>query len=325
MSEFDPLQTFTSPWFLKRKGGASDVNRRVCLSPECGMADASRQPGGESMPYSNARYWMLLVIAVIIVGFWPSYWSTIGNVPWQFHAHGAAASLWVMLVTVQCWTSQSKRQLELHRAIGRASVFVFPFLIAGLFGIIDYSGKNFIGTGDPVRKILAGPVTIGMAIAASAYVTVFYRALKYRRKVWVHAGYMLSTPLILFESPFSRILNLYVPGFVVTGPATFDLILSGILWSIALELLIIAFLWWRYREQATPFIIAGMFVAAQLAGMGLTSGNRTIEALLLVIGRVPSAVMVAAGFALGTATSWLGWQAGKPARVTAVRSEPQPA
>ena len=46
---------------------------------------------------------------------------------------------------------------------------------------------------------------IGMAIAIAAYVTVYYRALKYRRKVWVHSGYMLTTPLILFESPFGRI------------------------------------------------------------------------------------------------------------------------
>lgn len=277
------------------------------------------------MPYSNARWWMLGTIAVILIGFWPSYWSVVGSLPWQFHAHGAAASLWVGIVTVQCWTSRSKSLLELHRAIGRASLFLFPFLIAGLFAIIDYSGKNFIGTTDPVRKMLAGPVTIGMIIAASAYSSVFYRALKYRRKVWVHAGYMLSTPLILFESPFSRILNLYVPGFIVTGPATFDRILSGILWSIALELLFIAFLWWKYRERAAPFVVAGMFIAAQLAGMGLTSGNRAMEGLLLLIGHVPDAAMIAAGFALGAATSWLGWQAGKPSRVTTLPHEPQPA
>lgn len=249
----------------------------------------------------------------------------VGSVPWQFHVHGAAASLWVGTVTLQSWTSRSKGQLQLHRAIGRTSLFLFPFLIGGLFAIIDYSGKNFIGTTDPVRKLLAGPVTIGMIIAAAAYITVFYRALKYRREVWVHAGYMLSTPLILFESPFSRVLNLYVPGFIVTGPETFDRILSGILWSIALELLIIGYLWWRYRERAAPFLVTGIFIGAQLAAMGLTSGNRAMEGLLLIIGQVPSAMMVAAGFALGAASSWLGWQAGKPARVTALPNEPQPA
>jgi hypothetical protein len=32
---------------------------------------------------------------------------------------------------------------------------------------------------------------------------------------------------------------------------------------------------------------------------------------LVAIGHTPSAVVVMAGFALGAATSWAGWQAGK--------------
>ena len=56
--------------------------------------------------------------------------------------------------------------------------------------------------------------------------------------------------MILFESPFSRILGIYVPAFTVTGPGTFDRILPAILWSMALELVFIAALWLKYRERA---------------------------------------------------------------------------
>ena len=45
------------------------------------------------MPYPHARHYMLIVIAVIIAGFWPSYFAVTTTVPWQFHAHGVAASL----------------------------------------------------------------------------------------------------------------------------------------------------------------------------------------------------------------------------------------
>ena len=45
------------------------------------------------MPYPQARHYMLIVIAVIIAGFWPSYFAVTTTVPWQFHAHGVAASL----------------------------------------------------------------------------------------------------------------------------------------------------------------------------------------------------------------------------------------
>ena len=109
------------------------------------------------MPYSRARYWMLGVIAVILVGFWPSYWTHIGKVPWQFHAHGAAASLWVTMVTVQCWTSQSKKQLELHRQIGAAAgLSLYLFLIAGLAAILDVSAKGMVNN-EPVRVCSAPP------------------------------------------------------------------------------------------------------------------------------------------------------------------------
>ena len=47
------------------------------------------------MPYRHAPYYVLVCIAVIVAGFWPSYFAKWGTVPWQFHAHGVAASIWV--------------------------------------------------------------------------------------------------------------------------------------------------------------------------------------------------------------------------------------
>ena len=107
------------------------------------------------MPYPRAPYYMLGVIAVILIGFWPSYFAVSGNVPWQFHAHGVAASLWVAMVAAQSWTAHRKTQLPLHRAVGMASLFLFPFLIAGLAAIITAQAKNWI-EGEPLH-LLYGP------------------------------------------------------------------------------------------------------------------------------------------------------------------------
>ena len=60
------------------------------------------------MPYPRAYLYMFGVIAVIVVGFWPSYFAVAGNLPWQFHTHGVAASCWVALVTAQSWTAHRK-------------------------------------------------------------------------------------------------------------------------------------------------------------------------------------------------------------------------
>src|SRR4051794_31973372 len=242
------------------------------------------------MPYPRAHYYVAVVMAVIAVGFWPSYFSVWGSVPWQFHAHGAVASAWVLMVAVQSW-SVHHRQLPLHRVIGKASLLLFPFLIAGLTAIIDVTAKGFVAGDDPSRTMFGGSFLIGMAIAIAAYVTVYYQALKHRRRAWVHAGYMLTTPLILFESPFGRILNGFVPGLAINRVEDLHLIMPAILWSMGLELVIVAAIWLTYRERARPFLVAAGFIAAQMATMGLMSDSQLLKSLLALLGSVPSAAV----------------------------------
>lgn len=275
------------------------------------------------MPYPRAHWYVLLVIAVIIAGFWPTYFAVWDNVPWQFHAHGVAASIWVIMVAAQSWTAHHK-QLPLHRAVGKSSLLLFPFLIGGLAAIIDVTAKAYVAGGGPLREMFAGAFLIGLVLAIAAYVTVYYRALKHRRKVWIHSGYMLTTPLILFESPFGRILNTYVPGLQIRGPEDLHLAMHGILWSMAIELAVVAAIWLKYGEKATPFLVAGLFIVAQMVTMGPLGGIELFRSLLVMIGHTPSAVVVAAGFVIGALTSWTGWTAGKRAAAS-VRGAAQPA
>ena len=262
------------------------------------------------MPYRHAHYYVLVVMAVIAAGFWPSYFAVWGSVPWQFHAHGVAASIWVAMVLGQSWTAHHRR-LPLHRAVGKSSLLLFPFLIAGLAAIIDLTAKGYVAGDNPVRMMFGGSFLAGLALAIAAYVTVYYRALKYRRQVWLHSGYMLTTPLILFESPFGRILNTFMPGLAIRGPDDLPLIMPAILWSMALELAVVAAIWLRYRDRAAPFLVAAGFILAQMLAMGLLTESALPKALLAMLGQVPSAAVVASGFALGALTSWAGWNAGR--------------
>jgi hypothetical protein len=259
---------------------------------------------------------MLVVIAVIVAGFWPSYFSVWGAVPWQFHAHGVAASIWVLMVLAQSWTVHHG-QLPLHRAVGKSSLLLFPFLIGGLAAIIDVTGKGFVSGDGLSRQMFGAQFLIGLALAMAAYVALFYRALKFRRKVWLHSGYMLATPLILFESPFSRLMTMTIPGFAINGPQDFDRIIPSIVWAMAVELVVIAVLWWRFREKAAPFLVAAIFIVAQMLSMGLMNKNAALESLLVMIGNVPSAAVILTGFAIGATTSWAGWNAGKRPAVPA--------
>ena len=262
------------------------------------------------MPYPRAPYYMLGVIAFILIGFWPSYFAVAQAVPWQFHAHGVAASLWVLAVTVQSWTAQYQGKLQLHRAIGKASLCLFPFLTGGLAAIISRQGQDFVA-GDPVNLIDGPGFMLGTMVAFSAYVTVYYRALKFRRKVWVHAGYMLSTPLILFESPFSRIMGLYIPRFQVHGPADFPRIMETIILSCVIELLVIGCIWWRVRDRAKPFLVTAIFITVEMIALVFANDVPALKRLDSVIGHAPGLAIWLMGFTLGALTSWAGWNAGK--------------
>lgn len=262
------------------------------------------------MPYPRAHYYVLLVIAVTVAGFWESYFSTFTEGPWQFHAHGIAASIWVVLVATQSWTAHRKN-FAWHAAAGKASLLLFPFLIGGLAAIIDLTAKGYVAGDGATRALFGGSFLIGLVLAIAAYVLLYYRALKYRRKVWLHSGYMLATPLILWESPFSRLMIGFVPGLGIAGPQDFPHILESIVWAMATALAFCLFVRWRIGERAHPFLVAGLFIAAQMVAMGWLGDLAILRWSLTFIGQLPSAIVVAAGFAAGAATSWAGWNAGK--------------
>lgn len=275
------------------------------------------------MPYPRAHYYVLIVVAVIALGFWPSYFGVWSRAPWQFHAHGTAASLWVLMVAAQSWTAHHG-QMPIHRALGKSSLLLFPFLVGGLAAIIDVTAKGYVAGNDIGRTMFGPSFFVGVAIAIAAYVTVYYRALKFRRKVWVHSGYLLATPLILFESPFSRILNGFMPGLQIRGLEDLHRVMPAILCSMALELALVAAVWLRYRAKATPFLVAAGFIVAQMLAMGLMGDSALLKSLLTAFGHLPSSAVVLSGFAIGAATSWAGWKAGQRPGVPA-RTGAQPA
>jgi hypothetical protein len=53
------------------------------------------------MPYRQAHWYVGFVLAMILAGFWGSYWSAIGGVPLAFHVHAISAAAWLILLIVQ--------------------------------------------------------------------------------------------------------------------------------------------------------------------------------------------------------------------------------
>lgn len=269
------------------------------------------------MPYRHAHFFVGVVLLVIMAGFWASYFGAAEPIPLAFHVHAISAMTWLALLIAQHLTIH-RRAAAVHRQMGRASFVLFPFLILGFVMIVNVSAARYVASDADAGILLLGPsFGIGMVIAVAAYLTLFFLALKHRRTLKLHAGYMLATPLILFESPFSRIIGDYLPWLNVIGSQGPRQVLDTIVISDGLAIVFALALWERNRTHGAPWLVAAGFMGLQAAAMWFAPNVPMMGSVFAAYAEVPPGVTLALGVVVGAAAAWLGWEVGKvPTRQT---------
>lgn len=262
------------------------------------------------MPYRHAHYFVGFVLTVILAGFWASYWSTISNVPIAFHMHAISSSSWLLLLIIQS-VAIHRRANAFHKQMGRASFLLFPFLILGFVMIIDVSAKRYVAAESPFIMHNGPSFGIGMVIAITAYLTLYYQALKTRRNVKLHAGYMLATPLILFESPFSRVMDSYLPWMNFISSEGPQQVQDTIVISDAMAVIFALGLYFMDRKHGAPWLVAAGFMSLQAVVMWHAPYVPELGPMFIAYAQIPLAVTMLGGVAAGTLAAWLGWRAGK--------------
>lgn len=264
------------------------------------------------MPYKYGHYFVAFVLFVTVTGFWASYFSMIGGVPLAFHVHAFTAASWLLLLLVQSLAIH-RRMNGFHRIMGQASFVMFPLLITGFVMIINLSATRFATQENPFIAVVGPAFGIGMTIAIAAYLTLFYQAMRHRRNIRLHAGYLLATPMILFESPFSRLMEKYFPWMNVIGSEGPRGVLDMILVSNVLVAALALVLYARDRRQGAPWLVATAFLIGEGIVMWIAPDVRAFDVMFAAYARIPHAVTVAIGFGAGALVAWLGWQRGTAA------------
>ena len=114
------------------------------------------------MPYRYGHYGVGIVLAVILLGFWPSYFLQVAApIPLAFHVHAFTATSWVLLLIVQS-IAIHRRSNALHRTMGKASFALFPLLIFGFVMIVNYSAQNYAAAESDFALALGPAFGIGM-------------------------------------------------------------------------------------------------------------------------------------------------------------------
>ena len=209
------------------------------------------------MPLRRAWLYVLALLVLTFVAFWPGYFSKLPDKKIAHHYHAASAVLWTLLAIAQSWTIHHKR-LALHRQLGLAIFALFPFfLIAGMWVIHVEAGTVASDLTSLEGEQLA---QFGFfdPLANIGFALLFYLGLKYRSRVQLHARYMLGTLLFVISPVAFRLLPMAIPA--LRSDEAFSWAMAG---GNAVALAVALCLWWRAPKHGRPFLIAAGFIAAQ--------------------------------------------------------------
>lgn len=264
------------------------------------------------MPYRHAWLFIVALIAATIFAFWRSYFGILSTSPIGFHIHGVTATLWMLLLLAQSWTPH-RRQMAVHSLVGRTTFVATPLFAMGAMGVI-YSMAAGTAGGSPFYALWGVKLGVIDVLAFGAVLYAVGMALRHRRNVRLHSGYMLSTAVYLLSPVLGRVFNQTVPGMIIRGPQDFPVFGLGVQLANLVAGLIALWLWRRDPRNGQPWLVALGVTVAQIVGFQVVAAEGPGRAAFEMFSKLPLIALLAFGLAVGAAAVAVGWNASAGAR-----------
>lgn len=178
--------------------------------------------------YHNMGYWFLLLIVLVVAGFYTSYFSVFFQPTSPLvHIHFTLMVLWIAMLITQPFLIKYKK-LSIHRLLGKLSYVLVPLVLLSGFLMIRRSYYHLINDlhqdGSQGLNQLNNDQILQQAAVyeAISFFYFFLFALFYslaiinKRKSAIHSRYMMAHALTLLGPTVDRIVffNLKLPTFV---------------------------------------------------------------------------------------------------------------
>jgi hypothetical protein len=196
--------------------------------------------------YRDSIFFFAVVTAVIVWGFWPSYYAH----PWQalpatrYHIHGAAMTAWLLMLLAQAYLIRSNRR-ALHRQLGKASYLLAPLMVA-MFVVMVKGSATMQGLIDTHQDRLLQAFLFYSLGKVVLFACFYVLAMLNRHAPAAHARYMACTLLPLYAEGTDRLIAPRY-GLLATSWGWFagDLVLLALaIWD------------WRSGRRFGPFTVA---------------------------------------------------------------------
>ncbi|MDX1626007.1 MAG: hypothetical protein R3323_05795 [Wenzhouxiangellaceae bacterium] len=199
------------------------------------------------MPYARtAVFWFIALLAILLMGFWRTYFSVIfGEMHPTHHLHSAAMLGWVLLLIHQAWRIRG-RNLPAHRKVGQLSWIIAPLVVITGSWVTLHNIANF---SDPASAPAMSIFWLGWA-SVIVFGILFAMAMKHRKNPQYHGRYMIATALVFLIPGLGRAVSQYLPTIGLQAPSFYQMLFVPLL----ISLLLIAYEW-RTDRVRSPFIV----------------------------------------------------------------------
>ena len=264
------------------------------------------------MPYRHAHWFLLALFPLAALAFWPGYLASLTTASMEFHAHGVTATAWLLLLVAQSWTIHHG-QRGAHRALGTASLALFPLFLAGGASIFLGMAHRYVEGASPFHLLYAPRLAWLDVVGVAGIAWFYYQALRWRRKVHVHSRYLLATAIFLLPPILAR-LSPILPPLAISGPQDLGKLMIGLHLANGLTAAIAFTLAVRSGPHGRPFYIAGWLSLLGSLLYQTVGGMAWWHSLFARAAELPSPPFALAAGLGGAAIGYAGWVAGRTAR-----------
>jgi hypothetical protein len=257
-----------------------------------------------TMPYRKAWIWVLALLALTFVAFWPGYFSKLPAKKLAHHYHAASAVLWMVLATAQSWTIHHDR-IALHRKVGLATFVLFPFFMVAGMWVIHVEAGTLASEFTSLEGQQIAQFGFFDPLANIGFALMFYGGLKYRHKVQLHARYMLASLLFVISPIGFRVLPMLIPA--LRPDENFSYAMAGgnlIALAVALVLYRLA------PKHGRPLLVAAGFIAAQAITFDTLGRIPAWAPIFASVSTINLPFLLTLTGIVSLAIAWHGWVAG---------------
>ena len=211
--------------------------------------------------YLNTKIYFAFIVFLIavIIAFWRSYFSVLLFQPTALnHLHGLSMTLWVLLLIIQPLLIKFNLR-SIHRAIGKFSYFLFPFI---LFSILLLLKHNMKGVSLDHDSTIAFQALV--LISALAFGLIYFLAVKNKSRSDIHARYMVSTLFPIITPVTDRLISRHLQHWVAYAPQIGGNPMLPFFGFILADILLLVLLIWDLKSNKRKVVFPIVFIIVLL-------------------------------------------------------------